>query len=239
MCKVSTHLPDRESVHQVPTRCDNLKPTSVCDQQCANHQEKPLVRGDLSRTSNAGRRPLTTHRDHNEVRSNFYQKLGLLSKSRPPTMPQRQPSFRRQSSSSSSSSSSLRNRKNRDPRQAGNVSFKQTVNVITIPSHRDYDMDTWLQLWDLAPIAKQNKRRSSMEFASDGNMWELATEEKDMLVGRDGSLLHPATYWSDARYRPAKKWELRRFSLRPFQPPLLEMEPPCGCRREDRCIFSM
>jgi hypothetical protein len=200
---------------------------------------------------------VATPRNPSQIRTSFYQKLGLLSPynstiasyhSMPDLKANRNLSMKPQHEAPSSPTlphkkhrrqSSLRTKK--DPRLAAwNVSFRlEAITVKEIPSYADYDDDTWLRMWDLPETVKKERRRNAFEYAADACDWRQATEEEEMFLAKDGSRVHPATYWNNCWYQRPKKRETRQKRPSRLSPIMLEMEmeiePPCGCLNEDGC----
>lgn len=200
----------------------------------------------LTNTPPESPRSVVGSRSDFQIRADFYHKLGLLSPSsstiescwslpflRPhseladssaPKHPQRRPSLGMESSSNDSTSPSSCATKEAPKKR---VSFGEQVRVVQIESCRDYPRHIWLQCWDEAHVVREDRKRNALEFRSDGWDWRGVTEEKDFYLAADGkTLVHPATYWSNTRYRRgARRWATRSRS----KGLSLEMEPPCGC----------
>jgi hypothetical protein len=133
------------------------------------------------------------HRSGNQIRSRLYLELGLL-KNRPQACsttgmdatasaaePSRRSCLRKQTS--------VLHKK-----RARNVSFRDSVKVRTIPSHREFDQTTWDSMWITSEVAHMERQRNRFEFWADGGDWRTAVEEDAMVPGLDGRLFHPATY---------------------------------------------
>ena len=207
------------------------------------------IHSSSPRSSNHKR--VLTHRDHDQIRANFYRKLGLLSPchatiSSCRSTPDLNAGFTKQGQKdddeypTSPTSTVLPHRKYRrqsslktkkDPRlPAWNVTFRLEPTVVEIPSHEDYDIDTWLQMWDFPDTVKRERKRNAFEFAADACNWREATEEEAMILTSDGMRVHPATFWSDRWQRKPTRGEHRLKRPNRFSPLLLEMEmepPPC------------
>jgi len=80
------------------------------------------------------------------------------------------------------------------------VAFCPAVEIMEIPSHRDYDEATRERLWVTPEEREADKTRNMMEFLVDGWDWRRATEEHCFvrLPGDEGGdeyeLVHPATW---------------------------------------------
>jgi hypothetical protein len=234
-----------------PSCCDrgdtNLRPSNdfICDSPM-NTWTPPLNTSPCKR--------MATPRNTSQIRTSFYQKLGLLSPYHSTTTSyhctlaglsadkflatkQEDPSTQRLPHKKHRRQSSLRTKK--DPRLAAwNVSFRlEAIAVKEIPSHTEYDFDTWLRMWDMPETVKKERRRNALEFAADDCDWRQATEEEEMFLAKDGSHVHPATYWNDCWYQRPNKRETRRKRPSRLSPLLLEMEmePPCECLTKDGC----
>jgi hypothetical protein len=74
------------------------------------------------------------------------------------------------------------------------VSFKETVSVIEIPSHRDYNDDTHNSLWASVREIEQDAQRNMIEFHAEGYDWRNAVLEESMHLLPNGELVHPVTF---------------------------------------------
>ena len=125
-------------------------------------------------------------RNQDEIRAGLLRKLGIFPHetaycvrgSVPPTCSQRRSS----------------------PTKGRRVSFKASVSVVEIPSHRDYDETIRESLWSNGQEIHENACRNKIEFRAEGWDWRNAVMEDSMFQMPNGELLHPATY--------ALLWEL-------------------------------
>jgi len=75
------------------------------------------------------------------------------------------------------------------------IRFAPQVDVVSIPSHREYPKRIRRKLWATFQDIQINGERNVLEFEADGRDWRTATEE-DAFCLLDGELYHPATYES-------------------------------------------
>ena len=73
------------------------------------------------------------------------------------------------------------------------VRFQEQVTVTAIPSHRDFDDETWFSIWNDPEFASSERARNRFEFWVDGGDWQHVAEE-DVMIQYDGTLIHPATW---------------------------------------------
>lgn len=97
------------------------------------------------------------------------------------------------------------------------VRFQETVDLVSIPSHRDMDSNTIDSIWTSIDDVQENLQRNSMEYHADGRDWQQATEEEDMILdGATGEYVHPAT-WEDLqieRHQAAQAEAQRQHRIR-------------------------
>ena len=80
------------------------------------------------------------------------------------------------------------------PKPQHNVTFDNYMHVHLIPSHRNYNLQTKAVLWNSTRALKEERKRNELEFWAEGGNWRAAVEEPDMVRTRDGALIHPATW---------------------------------------------
>jgi len=72
------------------------------------------------------------------------------------------------------------------------VHFESTVQVVRIPSHKDYTTSLKRTLWGSLKDIKQNAMRNTTEYIFDACQWRNATEEQDMYFDQQsGKYIHP------------------------------------------------
>jgi len=84
-------------------------------------------------------------------------------------------------------------------KNTGHVEFNETVAVLEIPSHRNYDRKTRQSMFNSIKQIRANASRNRREWNSDGRDWRKCKEEGDMVLLKGGELMHPATYRSIQR----------------------------------------
>lgn len=86
----------------------------------------------------------------------------------------------------------------RGPRVVGGVKrricFVEAVKVVHIPSHEEYSRRIRDQYWSSAEDIYESACRNLIEFEFEGNAYEQAVEEQDMILCESGELVHPAHF---------------------------------------------
>ncbi|KAG7353766.1 hypothetical protein IV203_003121 [Nitzschia inconspicua] len=78
------------------------------------------------------------------------------------------------------------------PVPSNNVSFYHKVQVMRIPSRKQYPEDIKKSLWASLSEISENARRNSIEYTAEGWDWRTVLEEDDMYVHpRTGEHVHP------------------------------------------------
>ena len=73
------------------------------------------------------------------------------------------------------------------------LQFFPLVDVVHIPSHRDYSPQDHDRLWNSSQNTQTQLERNVVEFIADDCNWRKATEEGSFIAA-DGHLHHPATF---------------------------------------------
>ena len=74
------------------------------------------------------------------------------------------------------------------------VSFRPSVQVRTIPSHREYSKDIRETLWNGTVAVSEIVRRNTREYTTEGWTMEGVLEEDNFVRLPSGDLVHPTTH---------------------------------------------
>ena len=78
------------------------------------------------------------------------------------------------------------------------ISFKETVDVICIPTRYEYSPEMRSQLWSSIHEINENAARNTIEFASEGWDWRNVTLDNDMRhCPSTGAYIHPIHFSSN------------------------------------------
>ena len=86
------------------------------------------------------------------------------------------------------------------------VSFFGKVQVMRIPSRKDYPEDMKKAMWSSTSEIATNAKRNSLEYTYEGWNWRTVLEEQDMYMHeKTGTLYHPAHFVHQKRIMEAKR----------------------------------
>ena len=86
------------------------------------------------------------------------------------------------------------------------VSFFNKVQVMRIPSRKDYPEDMKKAMWSSTSEIATNAKRNSLEYTYEGWNWRTVLEEQDMYMHeKTGTLYHPAHFVHQKRIMEAKR----------------------------------
>jgi hypothetical protein len=80
------------------------------------------------------------------------------------------------------------------------ISFKETVDVLSIPTRYEYSPEMRSQLWSSINEINENAARNTIEFASEGWDWRNVTLDHDMChCPTTGQYIHPVHYYNQSQ----------------------------------------
>ncbi|KAL3925363.1 MAG: hypothetical protein SGARI_005856 [Bacillariaceae sp.] len=86
------------------------------------------------------------------------------------------------------------------------VSFFNKVQVMRIPSRKDYPDDMKKAMWSSTSEISSNAKRNSLEYTYEGWNWRTVLEEQDMYMHeKTGALYHPAHFIHQKRMLEARR----------------------------------
>lgn len=81
------------------------------------------------------------------------------------------------------------------------ISFKETVDVLPIPTRYDYSPEMRSQLWSSIHEINENAARNTIEFASEGWDWRNVALDNDMCYcSTTGQYMHPVHCYNQGQH---------------------------------------